>query len=139
MKMAVIWAVLVASLLLMTGAAFAVSCTSCPGELVCYKVTGTDLTTPANSFTKDWSICFVSYVAAYVCDRDSVTFLFGLSLFPEGLTTQAISFDSGAVGAYMKFHGSGDFGDIFNGFYFNQPDRFLIHGVLEEEGCPPII
>ena len=135
MRKTVILVVLVASLLMATGTALAIVCC----HDLCYKVTGTDLTNPGNSFTQDWSFCFVSYTSAFVCNRDTVTFLFGLSLFTDGLIPQAISFDSGAVGAYMKFHGSGDFGDIFNGFYFNQPDRFLIRGVVEEEGCPPII
>jgi hypothetical protein len=137
MKTMIILAVLVAGLLVVTGAAFAApSCISCSGYLACYDVTGNDLTNPANSFTQEWSVCFVSPVAAYVCNRSAgPTFLFPLSLFGDVLIPQAISWDAGTVGAYMKFHGI-DW-DVFNGFYFNQPDRILIHGVGKQQ-CTPI-
>ena len=129
MKKTVMLAVLVASLLVVTGSAFAVSCSSCPGYQACYMVTGTELPTGDVS-TAEWFICFVGPSAAYVCNVTTATPpLLALALFPEVLTFQAISWDSGTRGAYMKFNGSGD---ILNGFYFNQPDRFLIHGVQEE-------
>jgi len=132
MKTVVILAVLVASLLVVTGSAFAsTNCSSyCPNK-ACYKVTGTELPTGGVS-TADWFICFPGPFAAYVCDTvSSVPPILELATFPEGLRFQAISWDSGNHGAYMKFNGSGD---IFNGLYYNGTDRFLIHGVQEE--CP---
>jgi hypothetical protein len=135
MKKMVMLAVLVVSLLLVTGTAFAVpSCDSCSGVSICYKVTGTDLTNPANSFTEDWLFCVVNPFAAYVCDTtDDVPPFLALSLFPDILIPQAISWDSGTRGAHMKFHG-----DIFNGEYFNQPDRYLLHAIFDEQ-CPLLV
>jgi hypothetical protein len=129
MKKMVILAALVASLLVLTGAAFgAVTCSSgCPGYLACYNVSGTDLTNSANSFTQFWSICFVSSVAAYVCNTNAnVAPLLALSTFPEGLTFHAVSWDSSSHGAHMQFNRSGD---IFNGLYYDGSDRFLLHAV----------
>ena len=126
----VILAVLFVSLLVMTGAAFATI--PCCAE-ACYKVTGTDLTNPANSFTQVWEFCPGGYPFGSVCNISGPTPLFLFAGFPEiALKDQVISFDSGTVGAYMKFHGRA--GDIFNGLYYNGTDRFQIHGV--EEPCP---
>ena len=132
MKIIVKLVVLFAALFLVTGIAFAQCCAD-----VCYKVTGTDLTNPANSFTQDWWICVGLGPGGSVCNNSGPTFLFDWAWFPGALKNQAISYDSGNVGAYMKFHGSIDnmFGlnDVFNGLYYNGTDRYKIHGVAH--GC----
>jgi hypothetical protein len=132
MKMMVILAVLLASLLVLTGAAFAtIFCLdSCPGYSACYKVTGTDTTNPANSFMQDWHFCY-SYDGdslGYVCEGSGTNFLFGFSFFCQGLNDQAAGI-GGGKGAYMTFHGSDD--GAFNGLYYNGVDQFNIHGVRE--------
>jgi len=100
---------------------------------VCYKVTGTDLTNPANSFTRDWSFCFEDSDFGEVCNMSGPTFLFNFAAFPEVFPqVQAISF-TGGQGAYMKFIGNNE--DTLNGLYYNGADRFQIHGV--EETCQP--
>jgi hypothetical protein len=135
MKMMVILAVLFASLLMVTGAAFALptTCASpCPDKK-CYKVTGTDLTDPAGSVTVDWYICFQNDVTAYVCDTTAAVAPYTfLSLFGELLNPQAISYGSASKGVYMTFHGH-DKG-AFNGLLYTG-DRGLLHGV--QEACPP--
>ena len=123
MKMTVILAVLLVSLLLMTGAAFATVC--CADA--CYKVTGTDLTNPANSFTQDWEFCFDGDDLGTLCNMSGPTAFLQFIGFPEILHDQLISINPGSKGVYIKFHG-----DIFNGLYYNGTDKFLIHGVEEE-------
>jgi len=128
MKTGVILIVLFASLLVVTGAAFALPLPSCC-EDACYEVTGTDLTNPANSFTQHWSFCFSDDIGV-ACNQPGSTFLFAFSSFFQSLIDQVISFQGNA--AYIKFHGSDD--DIFNGLYYLSGDQYNIHGV--EEPCP---
>jgi len=126
MKMTVILAVLFVSLLVMTGAVFAAP-TCCVDT--CYKVSGTDLTNPANSFTQDWEFCGDNLV---VCNMSGPTFLFQFLPFPEIFPAgHTISFNS-TQGAYIKFITNNT--DTFNGLYYNGVDQFRIHGV--QERCP---
>jgi len=119
MKMMVILAVLFVSLLVLTGAAF--GCI----EDYCYKVTGNDLTNPANSFTQDWLFCYEGDNEDYVYTESGPTPLFGASFFG----TQAISFES-VPGAYMTFHGLHR--GTFDGLYYDGAHQYTIHGVEEE-------
>ena len=117
MKRMVIWAVLFASLLLVTGAAFAQEC---------YKVTGRDLTNSA-SFTADWWFYWGSDNNAEVWDQDTI------ELFEANfVNTRAITFDSTDYGAYMTFHGLN--WTSFDGLYYDGIDQYTIHGVAE--ACP---
>jgi hypothetical protein len=136
MKKTIILAALVASLLVVTGIAFAGPTPSCCYD-VCYKVTGTNLTNPGEDFTADWAFCFDGYPFGWVCDRSGPTFLFFFAAYPENLLYHVTSFDSGTVGAYMQIHGIE--GDVFNGLYFNSGNRMLIHGIMEQQCLPPII
>jgi len=134
MKTIVILAVLLASLLVVTAAAFGglpTCATYCPDQ-TCYKVMGNDLDNSANSFTQDWTFCFDGNNFGWVCSVNTATppLLF-LSLYPEGLNDQAVSLDSSSHGGYMTFHGPWD--GAFNGLYYDGTDRFKIHGVAE--GC----
>jgi len=116
MKRMVILAVLFASLLVVTGAAFAQDC---------YKVTGRDLTNSANSFTADWWFYFDGGNNWQVWYNDNY------ELFVANfVNTRAVTFDSDDYGAYMTFHGNGS----FDGLYYNGSDQYTIHGVPEE--CP---
>jgi hypothetical protein len=134
MKIMFILAVLLMSLLVLTGAAFAITfCVdSCPGYQACYKVTGTDLNNPANSFMQDWDFCY-SYQSdslGYLCEGSGTNFLFVFSFFNQGLIDQAIGTSGGPQGGYMTFHGTDD--DIFNGLYYDGVNQFKIHGVAKE-------
>ena len=126
MKMMVILAVLFVNLLVVTGAAFAGICC----EDLCYKVTGTDLTNPNNSFTQDWSFCGDGDNLVDVCNLNGSILLFEASLFNQSLIIQAISIDPVSTGAYMRFHG----GSIFNGLLYFGGDQYNIHGISEP--CP---
>jgi len=128
MRSMVILAVLFASLLVVTGAAFAASCCVSGG---CAKVTGTDLTNPNNSFTQDWSFCDVGNNLVDVCNVSGPNFLFEISIFNQSLFVQAISINPVSAGVYMRFHG-GD--EIFNGLFYFGGDQYNIHGVAEP--CP---
>jgi hypothetical protein len=133
MKTIVILAVLFVSLLVVTGAAFAMTpcIDSCPGDSACYKVAGTDLTNPANSFTQDWHFCY-SYEGdslGYACEGSGTNFLFFFSFFYQGPNDQAIGI-GGGKGARITFHGNED--GAFSGLYYNGSDQFNIHGVAEE-------
>jgi len=129
MKMMVKLVVLFASLLVVTGTAFAVSCC----EDVCYKVTVTGL---ASTYIgkADWSFCFFDDNLADVCalSPGGPTPLFQVSFFNQNLIDQAISISPVSTGVYMRFHGSED--DIFNGLFYLGGDQYNIHGV--EEPCP---
>ena len=127
MKIIVKLVVLFAALFLVTGIAFAQCCAD-----VCYKVTGTDLTNPANSFTQDWEFCFDGDDLGTLCNMSGPTFLFQFLPFPEIFPAgHTISFNS-TQGAYIKFITNNT--DTFNGLYYNGVDQFRIHGV--QERCP---
>ena len=131
--MTVTLAVLLGSLLLLTGVAFGASYSCC--EDYCYVVIGTDLTNSANSFTQHWSFCGNSPHGGTVCNETGPVPLFNYGWFLQGLNDQLISLDIGLSnnqGGYMTFHGSGD--SIFNGLYYNGTDQYKIHGIEEE--CP---
>jgi len=128
MKITVILAVLFASLLVVAGTAFALSCCND----TCYKVTLTDLTDPHSIPLLHWSVCFDGDNLAEVCDLEGPTFLFVASFFRQSLIDQAVSINPASTGAYMRFHGSED--DIFNGLFYSSGDQYEMHGV--EEPCP---
>ena len=121
MRKMVILAVLFASLLVVTSVAFAVDCC----EDYCYKVTGRDLTNPANSFTQHWSFCGDGDDNAIVCNEVGPIYLFEANF----VNTRVITFDSMDYGAYMTFHENWT---SFDGLYYNG-DQFTIHGT--SEGC----
>jgi len=122
MKRMVIWAVLFASLLVVTGAAFAQDC---------YKVTGRDLTNSANSFTANWWFDWYSDYNAEVFTYNSSTGVLGPFLFDANFVNmRAITFDSPDMGAYMTFHGNWT---SFDGLFYDG-DQYTIHGVAQE--CP---
>ena len=128
MKTMFLLPVLLAILLVVTGAAFAGPC--CQDE--CYKVTGTDLN-DSNSFTQHWSFCHAG--GTLVCN--GLTQILIAVFFNQGLIEQATglcpdSLCTPGAGAYMRFHG--DDNDIFNGLYYDGTNQFSIHGVAEE--CP---
>jgi hypothetical protein len=138
MKIMFILVVLLMSLFVLAGAAFAFTpcIDACPGYPACYKVTGTDLNNPANSFVQDWDFCF-SYQSdslGYLCEGSGTNFLFYFSFFYQGLIDQAISTPGGSStrGGYMTFHGTDD--NIFNGLYYDEvsQNQYKIHGVAQE-------
>jgi hypothetical protein len=124
MRLTVILVVLFASLLMVTGAAFAAGC--CYDQ--CFYATCTALNNPANSFTDHIAICYYDDTAV-ICDQGG--FIFNASLFSQGLNDQAIIYNNSAVG-YITFHGYDD--SAYNGLYYDGNDRYKCHGVEEE--CP---
>jgi len=116
MKMMIILAVLFASLLVVTGVAFAI--TDCC-EDACYKLTYNDLTFPANSGTTEVSFCFES---GWACIGDTPFLEFSF------FGTRAIGFGLGP-GAYVTFHGLN--WTSFDGLLLDT-DQYTIHGVKEE-------
>jgi hypothetical protein len=125
MRMMVILAVLLASLLAVTGVAFAFnSCSSC-NDPECFKVTATDVDNSSLSDAEDIYICWDNYPYALLCDHGS---LIVPLVFIPGLNDQAVGF-SATEGTYMTFHGN--YG-AFNGILYNGTDRIKIHGVEEQ-------
>jgi hypothetical protein len=112
MKMMVKLAVLFATLLLLTGAAFAQSF-----NCNCYEVTLTDLDGSPDTWTEFVEICF---------DDDNVghTDLCGeseLYMFFDSMREQALTYHSnaGVCVAYLKFHGD---------------DQYVVTGIVFGEG-----
>ena len=123
MKLTVLLVVLFASLLIVTGAAFAIPC--CEDQ--CFKVTFTSVDNPGNGFTDRWSICYDD-IAANVCNFGGILFV---AREFHGLSLELLSQGGSDFAAYMKFHGTDN--DIFNGRFSDlSNERFLIHGVEEE-------
>ena len=139
MKMMVKLAVLLATLLLLTGVSFADFCQ-------CYEVNATDLDNAENSCTRNVAICFDfgPHAGLFITLPPGTTRLMVLSLFFEGLNpkmTGALALDSGA----FQFHGDPWF-NVVTGEYFssglnlgtrfcgsNQPHRYKLSGHVQED------
>ena len=119
MKMIVKFTVLSATLLLLTGIAFA------QGDCECYKVNFTDLDNPAGGKTVYEEICldYANNAGVFgMCD---------LSLFP-GLITQGLVYGCPCV-AYFKFHGY-DNNVITGEAHCDMGDRYTFWGHITN--CP---
>lgn len=129
MRTMVILAVLFASLLVVTGVAFATSCPSCSGgQLVCYIGEATEWITNITEPLEPFSICFKGPDTSFVCVAGAVI---PVDLF-QGLNLRALGSDMLGHAIYMTFHGSHN--DAFNGLYNVQQSGFLLHGVAG--ACP---
>jgi hypothetical protein len=135
MKVMVKLAVLIASLLLVTGVAFAGVCYN----PVCYSVDGINVSNPAGNFTGQiWLICLGSTPASIsvIPSSPPLSSPAMAAVFTDGLFLQAVGYSPvfpAGNGIYMKFHGSDD--GIFNGIF--SPDgimEYRLHGI--RVGCP---
>lgn len=132
MRMIVILAVLLATLLFVTGMAFAGGCI----DSACYSVNGTNLTNPAGGFTQLWQICFSSTPASIgvIPPSPPLSSPVFITVFTDALNRQAVGnspINPAGNAIYMTFHG-----DDFNGIL--SPDaimKYRIHGYGVE--CPP--
>jgi hypothetical protein len=127
MKMVVKLAVLFATLLLLSGIAFAFI-----GNCACYKFTFTDLVDPARSATGYVEICL---------DYENNTGTYGecdISLFP-GLITQGLIGAPCACVQFFKFHGSDN--NVITGDYqcrFGDESKGTAWGhITDESNCTP--
>jgi len=125
MKMMVKLAVLIATLLLVTGVSFAANCWQ-----YCYEVTVIDLDDPTNTHTALIGLSF--------CDDNTgtITSPFGtnMSLFFDSMRDQALGYDPSdpsCVG-YFKFHGDDLY--IIKGIGYCEGERHNILG-HKSEGC----
>jgi hypothetical protein len=157
MKTMVKIAVLVASLLLVTGLVFAQEvppveapppppqCDDGGVRCECYEVTATDLTDPMGSWTKDWEICFnfndeCGVLLYPVGDGTKMYF----ALFFDSLNTEMTGVGGNFGGTSLKFHGD-DFhildgnlfcyGNVANPpFCGNGGHRYTLRGIKKD--CP---
>ena len=124
MKMMVKLSVLLATLLLLTGVAFA--------WCNCYEITATDVDNPTNTHTETVEVCLdYEYYNGDVCAPDP--YRLNLSLFFEPLGLQILAYNKGCVGSF-KFHGSNN--NVVTGIgYCNGNTRWTIWGHTTDGPC----
>ena len=138
MKMIVKLAVLLATLLLLTGISFASFGCADANYCECYKVTATDLTDPAGSWEKDWKLCF-NFDDAHECGN-IVYPTNGLSIMYLSLFFDAMNQTMAGMTASFKFHGDNLYvltGELYcsGGDFCGTPGhRYTLRGHIEE--CP---
>jgi hypothetical protein len=119
MKIMVKLAVLLATLLLLTGIAFAQSC-----ENYCYEVTVTDLDDSTNTHTG----CIGLQLCADNTGYMNSPFGTDMSLFFDSMRDQALGYDRNAPSCvgYFKFHGDDLY--ILKGIGYCEGERHTIKG-----------
>ena len=124
MKMMVKMAFLFATLLLLTGVAFA------GGNCACYEIYDTDLDYPEYSSYGPWEIC-LNYG-----DHSGTFGPNDLYLFFDGLSMQALSYNpSNNCTTYFKFHGHNN--NVLTGMeYCDTIGRFTLWGhITDYDNC----
>ena len=119
MKIMVKVAVLFATLLLLTGVAFAADCYE-----YCYAITNTEVDNPTNTYTD-------CAVFQFCDDNSGSAGSVDMSLFFDSMKDQGLFYDSSCVG-YLKFHGDDLY--IFTGIGFCSGTRWMYKG--HQMACP---
>ena len=120
--------VLLATLLLLTGVAFAVNGEHCS----CYAITLTYLENPENNGTIPVYICFDSDNVGTISDlcHGSDLYMFFDSMNEQALTSLS---NAGFCAAYLKFHGDNQY--VVTGIIVNDTGRATFRG-HKVESCP---
>ena len=131
MKMMVKLAVLFATLLLLTGVAFA---QPTMGDCDCYEITATDVDNPTNTHTETVNVCLDYEVTNGRVCTPAEPYDLQLSLFFEALGLKVLAYNKGCVGSF-KFHGSDR--NVVTGIgYCNGNTRWTIWGHKTDKACP---
>jgi hypothetical protein len=133
MKMMVKLAVLLATLLLLTGAAFA-QIYDCD----CYEFTATKADDPSVQYTFNGTVCLdEENNYGYVCGGfDSVVLDMQLSLFLDSMRDQGLGYNDNCLG-YFKSHGDDHY--VITGISYCYGDRYTIRGHKTDAACPACV